>query len=372
MKQKLLVVAIGGLFAAAAQAQTSVTLYGIADGDIRFDHTAIGTLKSVGSGGESGSRWGLRGTEDLGSGLKAFFNFEQGLDLSDNSVAQGNTGGVTPTSPVSSTGGRLFSRTAVVGLSSSTFGEIKLGRAYTPFYIAWSAIDPMGAGLVGGAQNYSSGNLSRYDNGIYYDTPKFYGLQVSAAYRVGEATTNTDASGARLRGGDSGTVAITYSAGPVLASYSYLNIRNALDNNTSRVNFAGAAYDFNVLKLHALYFNNRNQTTTKIQAYGVGVTVPISAFTLYGQVARIDNRFKSGGSSVQNDDTTFFGVGADYAFSKRTNVYASWAKNKNKGAAALALSDASNAGLFTTAGATANVTPGFDPWSAQVGIRHRF
>ncbi len=90
MKRKLLAVSIGAVGATAAPAQTSVVLYGIADGDLRLDHTGIGTLKSIGSGASSGSRWGLRGTEDLGGGLKASFNLEQGFDLSDNSVTQGN------------------------------------------------------------------------------------------------------------------------------------------------------------------------------------------------------------------------------------------------------------------------------------------
>ena len=144
MNKKLLAASIGLMFAGAAHAQTAVTLYGIADGDFRVDHTSIGTLKSVGSGGESGTRWGLRGTEDLGDGLKATFNFEQGFDLSDNSVTQGNITPTTPTSPTSSTGSRLFSRTATVGLNSTAFGEGRFGRAYTPFYVLWTSIDPMG------------------------------------------------------------------------------------------------------------------------------------------------------------------------------------------------------------------------------------
>ncbi len=90
----------GSLAASSAVAQTTtVTLYGIADGDFRIDHTSIGNLKSIGSGGEAASRWGLRGTEDLGGGLKAVFNFEQDFDLSDNSVSQGNITPTTPTSP---------------------------------------------------------------------------------------------------------------------------------------------------------------------------------------------------------------------------------------------------------------------------------
>lgn len=372
MKYKLMSATMLGLFAAGAHAQSAVTLYGIADADVRIDHTSIGTLKSVGSGGESGSRWGIRGSEDLGGGLKAVFNFEQGIDLGDNSSSQGNVTPTTPTSPTSSTGGRLFGRTATVGLSSATFGDVKIGRAYTPFYNAWAAIDPMGAGLVGGAQNYAVGNVTRFDNAIYYDTPKFYGFQLTSAYRAGESTTNSDASGALVRGGDAGNIALTYAAGPVLASYSYLSVRNALDNNTTKTQFVGGVYDLKVLKLHALYFNTRNEATTKLRSYALGVTVPIQAFSLFGQVGRIDNHYDANDSTLKNDDATFFGLGANYALSKRTDLYTSWAKDKNKNNATYVLNDASNAGLFTTTGAAANVTPGFDPWSAQIGIRHRF
>ena len=372
VNKKILAASIGALFASVAHAQTSVTLYGIADGDVRVDHTTIGTLKSVGSGGESGSRWGLRGTEDLGNGLKATFNFEQGLDLSDNSVTQGNVSPTTPNSPVSSTGGRLFSRTATVGLSSAQFGEIRLGRAYTPFYVLWSTVDPMGGGFVGGAQNFAVGNITRFDNAGYYDSPKIYGFQFSGAFRLGESTTDNAATGSTQNGGNAGNANLTYAAGPVLAGYSYLSSKNALDNNTTRTQFAGAVYDAKVVKVHAMYFNTRNDTTTKVRSYALGVTVPIQSFALYGQAGRIDNRYDTNNSQLKNDDATFFGVGANYAFSKRTDVYTSYSKIKNKGNAVYVISDASNAGLFTTAGTVANVTPGFDPWSAQIGIRHRF
>ena len=372
LKQKLLAASLSTLVVGVAHAQTSVTLYGIADGDLRIDHTSIGTLKSVGSGGESGSRWGIRGTEDLGGGVRAMFIFEQGIDLSDNSSPQGNVGGVTPNSPVSSSGSRLFSRTAVVGIGSTAAGELRLGRAYTPFYISWNSIDPMAGGLVGMAQNYAVGNVTRYDNGIYYDSPKIYGLQLTGAYRLGESSTNTVASGSTKNGGNSGNVSLTYAAGPVLASYSYISTKNSLDSNTTRSQFAGAVYDFKVVKLHGLYFNTRNDTTTRLRSYGLGVTVPINSFNVFAQVARIDNRYNTNNSTLYKDDSIFFGVGANYSFSKRTDIYTSWGKFKNKNNAVYVLMDSSNTGLFTTTGALANVTPGFDPYSAQVGIRHRF
>ena len=371
MKRTLFSALVACLGASAAQAQTSVTLYGIGDGDVRVDHTSIGTLKSVGSGGESGSRWGLRGTEDLGNGLKATFVFEQGFDLSDNSVPQGDVAATTSGNAASSTGSRVFSRTATVGLNSADFGEVRIGRAYTPFYVLWSAIDVMGAGLVGGAQNYIAlGVGTRFDNAVYYDSPKLYGFQVSGAYRFGESTTSTAT--ATKQGNNGGNAALTYAAGPILAGYSYLSQKNAADNNTTRSQVAGAIYDFKVAKLSGLWSNVRNGTTLRVRSYGVGVSAPIQAFTVFGQVARVDNRYDLNNSTLKNDDSTFFGVGANYAFSKRTDVYTSWGKFKNKNNATVRVQDATNFGLQTIAGTTANVTPGFDPWSAQLGIRHRF
>ena len=372
MNKTLLSALVAGLCAGTAQAQTtSVTLYGIADGNVRVDHTAIGNLKSVGSGGESGSRWGLRGTEDLGNGLKATFIFEQGVDLSDNSVPQGDVAATTSGNPASSTGGRVFSRTATVGLNSASLGEVRLGRAYTPFYVLWSAIDVMGAGLVGGAQNYIAlGVGTRFDNAVFYDSPKVYGFQLSAAYRLGESTTNTPA--ASKQGNNAGNASLTYAAGPILAGYAYGSQKNAPDNNTTRSQVAGLIYDLKVAKLSGLWSNVRNSTTTRVRSYGAGVSVPIQAFTVFAQVARIDNRYDLNNSTLKNDDSTFFGVGANYAFSKRTDVYTSWGKLKNKNNAVVRVQDASNVGLQTIAGTTANIPPGFDPWSAQLGIRHRF
>jgi len=374
MKHKIMSAAVLGLFAASAHAQTNtgVTLYGIVDGDFRVDHTTIGTLKSVGSGGESGTRWGIRGTEDLGNGLRATFNFEQGVDISDNSSSQGNVTPTTPTSPVSSTGGRLFGRTATVGLASASLGEVRFGRAYTPFYVAWQAIDPMGGGFVGGAQNYAVGNTTRFDNGVYYSSPKFYGLSINAAYRLGESTTSSVAAGAVKSGGNAGNATLTYSAGPVLASYSYMNTKNAIDTSTTRTHFAGLVYDFKVVKLHGLFFKTRDDLTTDQRAYALGVTVPYGAFSFFAQGARIDNRYNQNDSTLKNNDANFIGLGANYAFSKRTDIYTSWAKQVNQGGAVFVVTDATNAGLMTTAGAGANVLPGFNPWSAQVGIRHSF
>jgi predicted porin len=375
VNKKLLAIALGSLCATAASAQTSVVLYGIADAGVRVDHTTIGTLKSLDSGGESGTRWGIRGTEDLGGGLKAVFTFEQGVDIGDNSSPQGNVGGTTPNSPTSSTGSRIFSRTAQVGLSSDKAGDVLFGRAFTPFYVTWNSIDPMAGGLVGGAQNFATGNTTRFDNAIYYNSPKIAGFQLTGAYRLGESTTSNPATGSTKQGGNAGNVSLTYAAGPLLVGASWLTVKNALDNNTQRVGFIGAAYDLKFVKLDAMYFHNKNQTTTKIQSYAFGVTVPIQSFNIFAQVARIDNKGPGNdaqGGLLRNDDANFIGIGGQYNLSKRTDIYTSYAKQINRGNALNVVTDAGTAGLMTTAGTTANITPGFNPWAAQVGIRHKF
>ena len=101
MNKNLIAALIGIAFAGVAQAQTAsasnnVVLYGIVDGGLRWDRTNVGTLSSVSGGGASGSRFGVRGTEDLGRGLKANFVLEQGLDISDGTVPQGDATGLTP------------------------------------------------------------------------------------------------------------------------------------------------------------------------------------------------------------------------------------------------------------------------------------
>src|SRR5689334_13059243 len=115
MKKSLLALVALGAFAGAAHAQSTVTLYGISDEGFMFNNNAKGKhLYSMASGVMQGSRWGLRGTEDLGGGLKAVFVLENGFDVNTGALKQG---------------GLEFGRQAYVGLSSG-FGTVTLGRQY--------------------------------------------------------------------------------------------------------------------------------------------------------------------------------------------------------------------------------------------------
>ncbi len=362
------------LFAGAAQAQTTVTLYGIVDGNFRADHTDVGTLKSVGSGGEQQSRWGLRGSEDLGGGLKAIVNLEQGFDIGNDSDPQGNVTRTTPSSPISSTGSRIFGRRAIVGLSDSTWGELRFGRDTTPYWRAWTAADPWGGGTVASGYDYAIGNVSRFDDAVGYDTPSIAGFKGSLMLRTGNATVTTAEAGGPLDGGDALSASLTYANGPLFAAASYLTTRPSASSSLvlTRSGNLVATYDFGLVKLHALGFYTNRFNEDRYFSYALGMSVPLGAFRLIGVAARIDNRAGKGvldqGQPVHFDDANVFGLGGRYTLSPRTDLYAAAARVVNTGNAAFVLMDNSNTGLFTPA----NTPGGSNPWSLQLGVQHRF
>lgn len=397
--------------------QSSVTLYGVADADVRLDHTNLGMLRSVGSGGESGSRWGIRGFEDLGNGLRATFIFEQGVDISDNSSAQGSVGGGASlgpgslgganSAPHSSTGGRLFGRVSTVGLATP-YGEIRFGRSFTPIHLIVFATDPFGTGYVASANNVMINDTLRDDNAIWYDTPRIAGFAAALVYQLGESTTDdrTPVTGGQAKHGDDRYGAnVTYRNGPIYAGIGYDTMKSNFDSYRVRsANFA-ATYDFSIVKLHAIYWQTRNNNENRNAAFGstvaqnersylAGITVPYGAFDFFGSVARLQDRSQSNvDAPLGTPKANFFGVGARYSFSKRTIVYAGTSHFSlhngpcgNAFQAYNGIIDASNVALYNAANLNGPsvtcrvsgspvsiVTPSnVNPTSYEIGMRHSF
>ncbi len=192
MKKQLITLLALGAGSAGAIAQTTpvttgVTLYGLIDTTIRYstneDAAGHGKVQMT-DGVLTGSRWGLRGTEDLGSGLKSWFILESGF---------------SPDTGTSQQGGRLFGRTAVVGLEGD-FGKLALGRQYTLAHEVLSSYEAM-AFANNSIVGYQGGNYTglRYDNTVKY-IKSFGGLQVAGAYTFGEVAgsiKNSSAAAAR-------------------------------------------------------------------------------------------------------------------------------------------------------------------------------
>ncbi len=125
MKKSLLALGVMGTFAGAAHAQNSVTLYGLIDAGITYTNNQSGSKNVQATSGQvNGSRWGLRGSEDLGGGLKAIFTLENGFNIDTGKFGQN---------------GAEFGRQAFVGLSSNQYGAVTLGRQYD------SVVDYLGA-----------------------------------------------------------------------------------------------------------------------------------------------------------------------------------------------------------------------------------
>lgn len=341
MKKIMIAAAVVGAFAGTAQAQTSVTLYGIADANIRVDRTSNGTFSSIQGGEINPTRWGIRGTEDLGGGLKATFNFEQAI-TSDTGIAGGLSNG--------------WQRISVVGLQGN-FGYIRAGVDYSPFWRAWSGVDVAGgASLVSTFGSKAGANVpggaTRMANGIYYDSPLMNGLSLRGAFQFGEtgvaATKNT---------GNIYSLAALYGNGPIQVNIGHFNAKTTAVV-TTKSNTIGATYDFKAAKIHALYNTSKNTGATLNQeAYGLGVTVPLGKFTIRGSVMRLNDK------TVTNADAKGFGLGAQYALSQRTIWYANYARIDNNTAAALMLSGGLQAG---------NVMAGSNPSAFTTGLRHAF
>ncbi|MDQ8032361.1 MAG: porin [Bordetella sp.] len=349
MKKTLLGAAVLAAMAGTAQAETSVTLYGLIDTGIGYQRIKGGddhqSKFGMANGVSSGSRWGLRGSEDLGDGLSAVFVLESGFNSANGQSGQNS---------------RLFGRQATVGLKSSSWGQLDFGRQTNIASKYFGAIDPFGAsyGQANIGNAFSAANTVRYDNMVMYQTPSFSGFQFGAGYSFNVADTTAAQTGFATADNTRGiTAGARYVNGPlnVALSYDQLNLSNNVDTEaTPKQWIVGASYDFEVLKLALAFSQTRDGWFggQGINAFGSGTA---SAAGFGSNVAADGFRANSylvglslpiGGASnllaswqrsapkndkLNGDDATLnvFSIGYTYDLSKRTNLYAlgSYAKN---------------------------------------------
>ncbi|MFZ2295202.1 MAG: porin [Polaromonas sp.] len=335
MKKSLITLAALS-FAGAASAQSSVTLYGVAD--IFFGQTEKGApgkqVKQtvVDTDGASSSRWGFKGSEDLGGGLKANFVLEGGMKM--------DTG-------EQKTAGSIFDRVATVGLSGA-FGAVTMGRQATPYDAlrsstnntydtkALTATDT----VWGKDKNYSevAAYESRLSNSIAFTSANYSGFSGAVAVNFGE-NKGLGLNNVSVDAGQAVSLHAKYASGPLLVGVAYQEqkTQNAATTAASTGTFStkytliAGSYDFGLAKLTAGYNTAKDDATNaKDKQYQVGVTVPFSkagsvAFGYAkgdGEIAGKDGKNGSGYSVV--------GV---YDLSKRTTLYAGWMDTKAKNAA---------------------------------------
>jgi predicted porin len=340
------------LACSAAHAQSSVTVFGLLD--VNYSHFGGDgpRFSGMGSDGFQSSRIGFRGVEDLGGGLAASFWLEGAINPQNGSAGTTNTnnqasGGI-------GSGGLTFGRRSTVSLSGS-LGELRLGRDYTPGFWNLSNFHPFGTNGVGSAgvlfypvQSGARLTNVRASNSVGYFLPGslggFYGQAMYAFGNTSSAATNPD--DGRVIG-----ARIGYASGPLDVAFGYSKTRLTPVGDFTQTNM-GATYDFNVVKLFALWGENK-VGATKTRPWNVGAHVPFGPGVFrvaYGQVKA---------TGVANDASQLT-LGYVHFLSKRTALYANYSQIDNKGT-----------------GTTFNVgspvtTPGGRSKGYELGIRHTF
>ncbi|QIL44720.1 porin [Acidovorax sp. HDW3] len=342
MKRTFLALTALTVAAGAAAQNSSVTLFGVADVSVARISTTNKSVTGLANGGNSSSRLGFRGEEDLGAGLKAGFWLEGGLNVDDGGA------------------GFKFDRRSTVSVLGH-FGEVRLGRDKTPSYQnleTFHAFGDSGMGAINGhslisgsaAGTPEGSNPKRVSNGVSYLLPKLGGVYGQLSYGFGEQA--GDASLSSTIG-----LRLGYAKGPlnVAAAYGVVKGGTAAAGVDYKNFNLGAAYDFGVLTPLVLIASERGNDK-RVDLYSVGVKAPVgpgelrAAFTLYKD------------KKVDNNDSKRFAVGYGYKMSKRTELYVAVARMSNDDKAVRKL------------GSSLSPTPvaGHSLTGYEIGMRHNF
>jgi predicted porin len=335
----------------SAHAQTSVQVYGLIDAGVEYvnhANAAGDSVVKVVSGGKNTSRWGFRGSEDLGGGLKAVFGLEGGI-LLDTGAADG----------------ALFKRQAFVGLDGK-FGRAVIGRSFTTVYDFVIKYDPMGfapnyswatSGAATGPSKY--GMTTAFDNLIKYSgtTGEFsYGATIGLGEQAGSAA---DARKYAVAG------AWNHGGLGLMAAYEQVNGTTVVatgNRDEARVFHLGANYKagnfqyFAAMRGYKQEQGRANAADVRADTYWGGIVDTIGKVTLTGAVYHVNVKNVAAGTDA---DPTMLVLRGMYALSKRTDLYLSAAHVKGKHDQLVGLSR-DDAGFGTSqTGVTA-------------GIQHRF
>lgn len=393
MKKSLLAVAAMTAFAGAAQAQSSVTVYGILDvgftgADAKALPTTVGgaskktTSAQFGQSAETTSRLGFKGTEDLGGGLSGFFTAEFQLYPQEDRLSGTSTSG-------------LVNRQTFVGLSKKGLGQAAIGTQYTPIHTSVAATDPGQQNNVVGSIIYPAKANSvdtstaaytiRQNNAITFNTDKFAGFSAKGIYsQKNQDQTQTGANNTATSYTSGGTnnisgwgLGVDYTWQKLYVTAAYQSFKNETNTNvvtitptpntndngsnvTDNQTYAAATYDFGILKAYANYINRKATSALNSNNYvkRSGQQIGVRSFITpkieaWGNIG--NGRYTAYGSSEPTANINAWQLGSNYWLSKRTNVYAIYGKAQTS-------NTVSAAGISGSASAS----------QYAVGVRHTF
>jgi predicted porin len=344
---KVIAAGVVGFFCAGSVlAQSSVSVYGVLDTYMAYtDAGGKGSVGSIDSGGYQASRIGFRGVEDLGGGLRASFQLENGFGS--------DTGAMHDS-------GRLFNRQAWVGVGGG-FGEFRFGRQNSPKFLMIARLDPYGGATFASFLNNVSVYTPRYDNVIGYLSPALGGFKLQAYYSLGERSDTSRGLSATMLAGE-------YEQGPLYLGISSSRQNSANDSVAIQSTFAGGSYDYGQGRV---FFGAYRGNNLGASAAGNIAGSYYSAFSLAANY-RIGARATLGAGYGWAKDGA--GAGRDARqvsligtcdLSRRTMLYTTYARLSNDAGASFALGAA--APITKNVPAPGGAVDGF-----QFGIRHLF
>jgi predicted porin len=338
MKKALITLAILGAYAGAASAQSSLTIFGVVDVNVRYLENGDVDQTQLATDGNSSSRLGFRGIEDLGNGLRAGFWLE--------SAFAADTGNINSS-------GKFWHRRATVSLFSP-YGELRLGRDTVPTWTAFVDSDVFGTVGIGDASRTfnalgGADTKIRSDNLVALHLPSTLG----GIYGAFAAAPGEGVSGRKYFGGRLG-----YRAGPIDVSgaYGQTEITEGAIIGDYKIALISGSYDFGIAKVVASV-----QTTEleeqEAEHYTIGTSVPLPVGTLKASYSKAEGK-----NALEEQDADHYALGYVYDLSKRTALYGTYAVTDNKD------------GANFTVGAISGVTlpAGEKSTGFEIGLRHSF
>jgi len=343
-------------------AQAQLTISGAMDLSVEAINDGTAKRMQMGSGTVTSSRIVFAGREDLGDGLGAFFRLDMGVRADSGEMLPGQNS--------------TFGRTSIVGLDDRRWGQLALGRTGTPLTPMLNQTDFGRIGYWGNNSSISQNLVARRSNGMFYASPSLGGLTVRAVYAFGEATTP-----APKDAGNFGGLGLYYAKGPLSLAGGYQVSRERTATGTDQ-NVAnqteqgyGGKYDFGWVAVNAGWYKIHQVTPQALRdpaipsnntsSYWLGAVFPVGkSGTLGLQAGQTWGDFKAAG--LPEPKGTTWAAYYAYSRSKRTSLYANYARVDNNAGSRLSL---------ISAAYYARIIPrvnGADPSALAVGMVHSF
>ncbi|SAK98458.1 outer membrane porin OpcP [Caballeronia calidae] len=385
MDKRIFGIAAMSLFAGAAHAQSSVTLFGIVDEGINYisnDHGHSNWTNT--SGVLQGSRWGLKGAEDVGGGLKVVFWLESGFSAANGSLALN----------------RMWARQSWVGLSSANYGTLTFGRQYESIV---DYVQPVNSGnvYIGVGHPFDNDDLINsfhINNSVKYASPDFRGFTFGGLYGFGNAATNADGSGSGFGSNRAWSLGTAYQNGGFQFGAGYFRLSTPNENAVGAIQgdylnlsttsalgplglttpvkrqeniAAGVSYKVNAVKLSFVYSHSRfdtNNDSLKFSNYDVNVGYFFRPDIFFGgSYVFTDGNLKASGAEPKYHQ---LGLIADYFLSKRTDLYLLGVYQHAAGDAPVASIAPDSYGPGGTSAPDASTSK--NQTLVRIGMRHKF